>query len=183
MKWEGLKLALEWRLHEAFPGLKSLSFAKVVRRPSGPPTVETDLRVEEVGANAADAFAAVNVAAWEVPPAFSGWFGGTLGRRDWHHWLAYDGDLPVSTGALFARGGVGWLGFGATLPSHRGRGGQGAIMAARIRKAAELGCSIVHTETDEETAAQPNPSYRNMLRTGFEVAYRRPNYLSAAVGE
>ena len=40
-----------------------------------------------------------------------------------------------------------------------------------------MGCEWFVTETGEDTVANPNPSYHNMLRTGFKPAYLRPNYL------
>jgi len=157
---------------------KGGDFAKVLRTTDAPPEARTDLRVEAVGAEHAAAFAEVNVAAWGVPEAFSPWFAGTVGRAGWRHYIAFDGDDPVSAGALFVSDGIGWLGFAATLPTHRNRGGQGAIMARRIADAAGLGCDVVHTETGAETADAPNPSYRNMIRAGFELIYQRPNYSS-----
>jgi hypothetical protein len=51
------------------------------------------------------------------------------------------------------------------------------MLAARVREAAEQGCEVVTCETAEETTERPNPSFRNMRRMGFEVAYFRPNYL------
>jgi hypothetical protein len=51
-------------------------------------------------------------------------------------------------------------------------------MARRIGDAGEMGCDWVTTETDQETAERPNPSYHNMLRTGFEQLYLRSLYLS-----
>ncbi|MDX6480829.1 MAG: hypothetical protein QOG85_1339 [Gaiellaceae bacterium] len=153
-------------------------FAKVIRTTDAPGEARTDLRVEAVGPEHAAGFAAVNVAAWRVPDALSHWFAGSVGRAGWRHYVAFDGDDPVSTGALFVSDGMGWLGFGATLPTHRNRGGQGAIMARRIADAAELGCEVVHTETAAETPEAPNPSYRNMIRAGFELAYLRPNFSS-----
>jgi predicted acetyltransferase len=36
--------------------------------------------------------------------------------------------------------GIGTLAGAATLPEYRGRGAQGALMARRMRDAAELGC-------------------------------------------
>ena len=65
----------------------------------------------------------------------------------------------------------------ATRPSHRRRGAQGALLARRIRDAADLGCRWLVTETGEDLPERPNPSFRNMLRTGFELAYQRANYL------
>jgi hypothetical protein len=83
----------------------------------------------------------------------------------------------VATGALYLRAGIGYLSLGATLPSHRRRGAQGAIMARRIADATALGCRWLVTETFEDSPQHPNPSYHNMLRTGFVPAYRRPNYV------
>ena len=72
---------------------------------------------------------------------------------------------------------VAWLGFGCTLESHRNRGAQGALFARRIQDGLLLGCKWFVTETGEDTPDSPNPSYRNMLRTGFELAYLRRNYV------
>ena len=153
-------------------------FAKVIRTTEEPVEVTTTLRIEEIGADRAVEFAGINVAAWGVPDTFAAWFGATVGRPNWLHYIAFDNDIAVSTGALYMSDGIGWLGFGATLPTHRNRGGQGALMARRIRDARDNGCRLVHTETAAETPDQPNPSYRNMLRTGFTLAYLRPNYVS-----
>lgn len=160
---------------------RSSDFAKVIRPTRNPPSVETELRIEEIGPDRRDDFVKVNLAAWGVPPVFASWFGGTLGRPDWRHYLGYAGDDPVSTGGLYLTDNIGWLGFGATLPDYRRRGGQSAIMARRIRDAAEMGCDYIHTETSAETPEKPNPSYRNMISTGFELAYLRPTYTSAPV--
>ena len=65
------------------------------------------------------------------------------------------------------------------MPEQRGKGGQGALLAARIEAAAEAGCEVVVTETGEPVDGQPNGSYRNIVRAGFEPQYVRPNYLSA----
>ena len=157
----------------------SSDFAKVIRSTENPPSVDTALRIEEIGPECRDDFVAVNIGAWGVPPVFAAWFGGTLGRPGWRHYIGYAGDVPVSTGGLYVSGNIGWLGFGATLPNHRGRGGQSAIMARRIRDAAEMGCDYVHTETSAETPDKPNPSYRNMVATGFELVYLRPNHTAS----
>ena len=73
-----------------------------------------------------------------------------------------------------------FLGMGSTLPEHRRKGAQGALMARRIRDAAKLGCEWVCTETGEDTPQRPNPSYHNMIRTGFEFAYLRPTWVYQA---
>ena len=62
---------------------------------------------------------------------------------------------------------------------HRGKGAQSAILAARIEAAAAAGCEIVTTETGAPRDGQPGPSYRNIVRAGFEPHYVRANYLSS----
>jgi hypothetical protein len=53
-------------------------------------------------------------------------------------------------------------------------------MAQRIRAAAEAGCEWVITETGEDLPRRLNPSYHNMIRTGFNLAYQRANYIYQA---
>jgi GNAT superfamily N-acetyltransferase len=79
-------------------------------------------------------------------------------------------------GALFVRDGLGWLDFGATRPRFRRRGSQGAIMAARLRLARDLGCRRTFTCTGVAAANDPQHSYGNILRMGFRKSVIRENY-------
>src|SRR4029077_18965400 len=92
----------------------------------------------------------------------------------------YDGERAVGAGALFVSGKTGWFGIAGTLPEARGRGSQGALFAARIDRARELGLDLLVTETGVPRDGQPGPSYRNMLRVGLEPTYVRPNYVREA---
>ena len=67
-----------------------------------------------------------------MPPELQPWLAAAVGQPGWSHYLAFDGDMPVGTGALCVMNAIGWLGIGAVLPSHRNRGGQSALFAARI---------------------------------------------------
>jgi hypothetical protein len=153
------------------------NWAKVYRGPTPPPEISTDLRIERIGPEQAVAFAEVVCVAFGMPDFLIPWLAAPVGRPGWQHYLAFDGSIPVATGALFVQGDVGWLGVGSTLPAYRRRGAQGAIMAQRIRDGQAMGCRWIITETGEDRPDQPNPSYHNMLRTGFTLAYLRPNYI------
>jgi hypothetical protein len=153
------------------------NWAKVYRGVEAPPEVPTSLRIECIGSEHAAAFASVACSAFGMPDTLRPWLATPVGGPGWRHYLAWDGDLPVATGALYVRDQVGWLGVGSTLPSHRRQGAQGAILAQRIRDGIELGCRWLITETDEDTHDHPNPSYHNIRRTGFKLAYQRPNYI------
>ncbi|MCO8273957.1 hypothetical protein M1L60_25490 [Actinoplanes sp. TRM 88003] len=65
----------------------------------------------------------------------------------------------------------------ATLPSHRGRGAQSALIAARAAAAAEAGCRHVHAETWKPADGAPNPALANLLRAGLTPLYERDNWV------
>jgi GNAT superfamily N-acetyltransferase len=140
-----------------------------------PYEAHTDLRI--TAAAGPGAFGPAVAAAFGAPPEFAPWLDALVGREGWHLFVACDGDRPVGGGALFATGGTGWLGIAGTLPEARGRGAQGAIFAARIERARELGLEQLVTETGVPRDGGAGPSYRNMLRVGLAPTYVRPNYV------
>lgn len=140
-------------------------------------TVETDLRIEQLDKSQANIFAEVACAAFEMPESLLPLIAAPVGLPGWTHYVALDGDKPAAVAALMVRGDVGWLGIGATASEYRRRGGQGALIARRIRDGTALGCRMFVAETGQDLPEKPNPSFHNMIRTGFIVAYQRPNYM------
>src|SRR5215218_6098218 len=141
------------------------------------PEEQTDLRIERAGPEHAADFERIVLAAFDMVGPVGPLATATLGRNGWTHYLGFDGDEPVTAAATYVTADVAWLGWGSTLESHRGRGGQSAMFARRLADARTDGCSLAITETGEDTPEEPNPSLRNMLRAGFEVAYVRPNWV------
>ena len=141
-----------------------------VSAPQGPARVERASQLD------VDTFGDVATRGYEMPEIFGPLFGGVVGKPDWHAYLAYDGPEAIATGAMYVMGDVAWLGMGSTVPTHRRRGAQGALLARRLEDGIDLGCRWFVTETGAEDADRPNASLRNMLRVGFEVAYLRRNY-------
>ncbi len=142
--------------------------------------MHTDLRVEAAEPKNADVFARTFLSGYGAPAGLAELVAALVGRPGWHCFIAFDGDAPAATGALYARGALCWLGVAATLPACRRRGAQGALLAARIRRAAEIGCTRLVTETGERTGDRPSVSYRNILRSGFAESYVRPNFVAPA---
>lgn len=153
------------------------NWTKVYRLAEPGITLPTDLRIERIGRDLADRFAAVACAGFGMPPALQPLMAASVGRTHWHHYMAWDDDVPAAVAALFIRDGAGWLGVAATLPAYRRRGAQGALMARRLQDGAALGCRWFATETGQDRPDKPNPSFHNMQRAGFVVAYQRPNYM------
>jgi hypothetical protein len=164
----------EWLAARGFK--PSANWAKMYRGNEPAPRIETDLRVEPIGENYAEAFADVVLATFEMPALLRPLMKGIVGQPGWRHYLAFVGEKPVSVASMFVNGEVGWLGNMGTLKKYRNRGGQGAMFARCIQDGLALGCKWFVTETGEETPDNPNPSYHNMLRSGFQLAYLRRNY-------
>jgi GNAT superfamily N-acetyltransferase len=138
---------------------------------------ETDLEVRQIDEDAAATFAKIVRDSFEWPDLVEPLVACLVGRPNWLHYIAYDGNVPAATAALFVHGEYGWLDFAATLPGYRGRGGQNALIARRIHDAADRGVKHLIVETAEAKPDKPSPSYRNIVRFGFETAYVRPNFL------
>lgn len=151
---------------------------KCIREARNAAEASTDLRVEESDSHQATDITGILIEVFDMGEGIRSAFEGCVGRPDWHFYLGFDGARPVATGLLHIENGVGWLSSGATLASHRRRGAQAAIMACRINEAIAQGCEWIIVETGEETPDNPNPSYHNMIRLGFEPAYVRTAYLS-----
>ena len=90
--------------------------------------------------------------------------------------MALAGDLAVAGAALGYSGGIGWLGIGATRPEHRQKGAQSALLAARIEAGRARGAEGFTTETGRPLPGEAGPSFANIQRAGFRIAYDRPNW-------
>ena len=166
---------LEWLYARGLrPGWGWMAFRRGVR---DAPPVQTSLRfIEANGGLAAARFARIVRMSYGLPEAIEPAIA-RAPRGGWQCWLALDDDEPVAAAALYAADGVAYLGLAGTLPEHRGKGAQSALLAVRIRRAAELGCHLVLTETGERSHDRPSNSYRNILRAGFEETAVTANWL------
>jgi len=162
---------------EARGFINMYSWVKMCRGDEPASSSSTDLKIISIGNEHADAFADVALTAFKMPSDFRSFIRGLVGKPGWRHYLGYDGEQPVSAAAMFVKDENGHLGWAGTLDSHRKRGGQGAMFEHRIKDGLALGCKWFVTETWQETSEDPNPSYHNMLRAGFKLAYVRPNYV------
>lgn len=89
----------------------------------------------------------------------------------------WDGGEMVAAATLFVQGEIGSLNAAATLPGHRNRGAQSALLAARAREAANAGCRWLVAEAEVPAEGGSNPSLNNMQRAGLRPLYHRRNWL------
>lgn len=147
------------------------------REVSALPASPTSLRLVEVQEPAGAAvFARVVADSYGLPVAVQPRLA-ALRDAGWLCLVALDGDEPAGAAALLVTEGVGYLGLAGTLAEHRGKGAQSALLAERIRRAAELGCDLLVTETGERVEGRPSDSYRNILRAGFTEVEVTANWL------
>jgi hypothetical protein len=171
-------LAKDCEARAAAAGLRShpLAWAKFIRLAEDPPLVETSLTVREIDVAEADVFASTACAGFGMPPSMEAWLRGVVGLPRWHAYVSFDGNEPAGAAAMYVHGDFAWLGIGATKSHMRKRGGQSALLSRRIADARKFGARHASTETGVPQAGQPAPSYANILRAGFSVAYVRPNW-------
>ena len=140
-------------------------------------TPPTNLDIGVFGRERADEFGAVASEAFGFPVALAPMLSGVVECPGWHHFGAFEGSQLVAAAALFIHGDTGWLGSASTRLSHRGRGAQSALIAARIDFARGAGCRWLAVETAADTEEKPNPSTHNLRRLGFRDLYERPNWV------
>jgi len=165
MRSEGLKPDRGWQKFSRYPD-------KVDDR-------QTSLTVREISTEHGPAFGEIICSAFDLGEKAIPWLAKLPGREDWHIFMSFDGDKPAGVGALFVKNGFGWTDYGATSPEFRRQGSQGAVMAARLNRAIELGCQKIFTCTGVSVPGDPQHSYSNILKAGFKEDYVRENYVPA----
>jgi len=165
-----------WPERRAFT--RGYAWMKFRRATNGMPRASSALEIRVVGRELGGEFGQTVAEGFGLPPPTANWIGALPGRASWVCVMAFDGNTPVAAGAAYVSGDYAWLGFGATLTTHRRRGAQTALLERRLREAASRGARVAVTETGELLPDKPSNSYRNILRAGFEEVYLRQNYMS-----
>lgn len=150
------------------------AYSELVRETSTALAVQTGVRVERIGRKDAGVFAEVFGAVMPAPPGQLDWIKASVGAPGFSHYVAFSADRPVATGVVYVNGDAAWMGWAGTLAPFRRRGAQTALIAARTRRAANLGAKWIVCATMEPKRGRPSGSYRNLLRCGFQDAYLRP---------
>ncbi|MEV6636199.1 GNAT family N-acetyltransferase [Actinoplanes sp. NPDC051470] len=102
-----------------------------------------------------------------------------LSQPHFRAYACWDRDEIVATGLVRLHPEAAHLFSGATVPAHRGRGAQAAIIAARMAAAQEAGCPVIVVETGTAPDGY-NVSARNLIRAGFVPQYERQTWLWTA---
>lgn len=92
-------------------------------------------------------------------------------REGWQFYAAEIDHIAVGVGVMHIHEHIASLTFAATLPEYRKRGVQAALIAVRLRAAAQAGCSLMVGQ-----ASYCSSSHRNMERAGMSLCYTRSTW-------
>lgn len=159
-------------------GLKPLErvWVKFSRGEAPAPKSSTSLEIAAVKPDEAMDFACAVTAGFGMPQTLAPWLAAIVGRKGWHAYIARDAGKAVGGAAMFVTEGRAWLGIGAVQEAARRRGGQGALLARRIADGLAQGARWFATETGKPLPGEPHPSFSNIQRAGFAIAYERANW-------
>lgn len=136
------------------------------------------LRVEAVGPEDLDEWADTVFRGFGMPPEHLASLAAESARRGFIQPFGVWADQSLIAGASLAIvGGVGALLGAATLPEHRGRGAQRALIAIRAEAARRAGIDRLIAETGRPAPGGTNQSLDNLLRAGLSPLYDRVNWI------
>jgi hypothetical protein len=135
--------------------------------------IPDNIRVHVIGAQEADLWSNVNARGWvHDHPEYEDFLKTTgqllVARQDSPCFLAEIDGQPAAAGGLCLHRSIALFAGASTVPEHRCRGLQAALLEARMRYAFEHGCDLAMM-----VAQAGSNSQRNAERKGFRVAYTR----------
>lgn len=164
----------EWLLEAGLK--KGRGWQKFKRYPVNPPDLKSDLRLLKIDKRNAEDHGRIACMCFDLSDECITLIASRVGRPNWHVFMTFEGEIAAGSGSIFIKDKFGWLDFGATLPEFRGRGSQGLLLSKRVQSCIELNCEMMFTTTGEAVEGDPQHSYKNILRAGFEPFYLRENY-------
>jgi GNAT superfamily N-acetyltransferase len=161
-------------------GYQPCEFTSILYRSIEPGVSFTELRNEKIQVRLTtqaevDLWAKTSARGWSDLPEYEDFmlmFGKVVAQRtDGLSFLAELDGEPIATGAMSIYDDVAILAGASTIPEGRKQGAQLALLDARLRYAAEHGCTIATMGALPGSASQ-----RNAERQGFRIAYTRTKW-------
>lgn len=157
-------------------GYRPIEWSAVLCRPASLPyEIDNTLSVRRIERAEIALWADVAARGWGETPeleAFVRGFGEvSVSAVDTHAFVVEHNGVAMAAGSLHLHGGVALMAGASTVPAHRGKGAQAALLQARLAYAKSHGCDLAMM-----VAAPGSGSQRNAQRAGFQVAYSRVKF-------
>jgi GNAT superfamily N-acetyltransferase len=145
--------------------LSSVLFLDLTHMPA-PPALSSDLAIRVASAAEREAYAAAVAEGWGMD------LGSVMfSAKEYVGFIVEKAGRTIATGGLIIHDRVALLAGASTIPDARGQGAQRAVLAARLKYAADLGCDLAMMVTEPGGESQ-----RNAERNGFRIAYTRTKW-------
>ena len=153
---------------EATPGGRPQEAAEIVVRPAADDELDIWLDVVAVGFMNPDVFD--GPASHESIPrdVLDRVFGDTIAAGGFERYLALRGGVAAGGASFRIQDGIAQLSGAATLPEHRRKGVQTALLRHRLTEAADRGCEVAVVTTEPGSKSQ-----ENVQKAGFSLLYAR----------
>lgn len=158
------------------------SGAKLFRNAAPVSAGGASFRVEDVGPERSLEWFRVISTTWSSMRSRGDWFRARVGWPGWRHYMAFDRNRPIAAASMFLHGERGRLCEAVTIPTHRRRGAQTALIARRLQDGLAAGARVFTSETAPPFPRMALVSYTNMVHAGFRLAYVRPSFVYDARG-
>jgi GNAT superfamily N-acetyltransferase len=162
-----MDMARTWIEKSGLSRIRWIGYPTLCRERRSPVQFRTDLEIRQVGPDEIAA-AGEQLGGEMLWPGYAR----SAGRQGFFHFMAFDGSRPVAFAALCLFEDISYLMAAGTAEGDRKRGAQQALIAKRIERAEQAGCSIQVSET----LTMLEHSHRNLQRAGFEQAYEKEVY-------
>ncbi len=160
-----------WLQDNRLTPFKGTTYPTLIRTVEPVPPFQTPLDVRRVSRGEVEENRDAVVRIFDPWP--SSFFFESIEQSGFEHFMAYEAGAPVSAAILACDGDFAYLGWAGTAEAHRKKGGQNALIRARLNRAAELGCRLASSET----LAMLKTSLGNLQRNGFETVYHKRVYV------
>ena len=173
--WAGPAELWNWLFDQGFN--RSRGWTQFVRSAGPASGRRSRLRVALIDHRHAAEFATIAAAGFGLDEATVPVLAAMVGMPGWYHFMSFSGDRPAGVAAMLVDDGVAWFDWAATRPEFRRQGSQSELLNARIRHAIACGCHTLLSETGEAVPGDPQHSFRNLMRAGFEPTHTRENFV------
>ena len=155
-----------WLEASGLARVRYVRYPTLLRNGNAPVSFKTELDIREVTPQ--------EIAAAGEPLGKALWpeYVRSAGSDGFFHYMAFDGARPVAIAALAMFEDMAYLLSASTSDADRKRGAQQALIAARLARAAKLGCAVQLSETLNIS----EHSLRNLQRAGFREVYEKEVY-------
>lgn len=155
-----------WLNERGLTRVRWRGYPTLCRSGHSPVQFKTDFEIREVNA------AQVEAARGQLGDTLWPEYARPAGKQGFFHYMAFDGERPVAIAALCLFEDLGYLMAAATAETHRKRGAQQALIAKRVERAEQIGCTTLVSET----LTMLKHSLRNLQRAGFQEVYQKEVY-------